>query len=107
MKICDAESFKQVEQTNQWPHIITNVKDELYVSSIVPCRGTYATVLLYVPAVLEIIFELHGFVYLGKHMSFWYFAEGDQPRLRCFFATKICIKGVLAFCEESREDKTS
>ena len=31
MKICDAESFKQVEKknkTNQWPHIIMIVMDE-------------------------------------------------------------------------------
>ena len=28
MKICDAESFKQVEKTDQWPHIIMIVKDE-------------------------------------------------------------------------------
>ena len=29
-------------------------------------------------AVLEIFYELHGFVYLGKHMHFWYFAEGTS-----------------------------
>ena len=28
IKICDAESYKQVEKTNQWPHIIMIVKDE-------------------------------------------------------------------------------
>ena len=36
------------------------------------------------PTVLETFYELHGFVYLGKHMRFWYFAEGtsrvsDEP----------------------------
>ena len=43
------ESFKQVEKTNQWPHIIMIVKDEPDVSSIVPRRGTYiyASVLQY------------------------------------------------------------
>ena len=57
-------------------------RTNLDVTSIVPWRGTCASVLLYVQAVLEIhvFYELHGFVYLGKHMSFWYmyFAGGTS-----------------------------
>ena len=50
----------------------------LDVSSIVPWRGIYASALLYALTVLEILYELHGFVYLGKLMSLWYFAEGTS-----------------------------
>ena len=75
------------------------------MSSIVPCRGTYATVLLYVPAVLEIIFELHGFVYLGKHMSFWYFAEGTSRGSGAFSRQKFASKVFWHFVKNLEKTK--
>ena len=64
------------------------------------------------PAVLEIVYELHGFVYFGKRMRFRCFAEGtSRGSGEPAFCDKKTTSGsdlhqsCLTFCEESQEDK--
>ena len=65
------------------------------------------------PAVLEIFYELHGFVYLGKHTRFWYFADGtsrgsgEPAFLRQKTPGSDLDQSCLTFREEYQEDKTS
>ena len=69
------------------------------------------------PAVLEIFYELHGFVYFGKRMRFRYFAEGtsrgsgepafsrQKKKQNKKTSGSDLHQSCLTFCEESQEDK--
>ena len=65
------------------------------------------------PAILEIFYELHGFVYFGKRMRFRYFAEGTSrgsgepafSRQKKTASGSDLHQSCLTFCEESQEDK--